>query len=251
MDAAKIQETKVIRTPNQEALSLKALEEFICRCREAIAKRGRFMVALSGGSTPDLFYQHLYDNPESGEIEWSKVHIFWVDERAVPPESGASNYYLAASRFIEKIDIPPENIHRIIGESTDLTEAAHQYEQTLREVFGIPPGTTPVFDLIVLGMGADGHIASLMPGSFALIDTHDLVTTVFHMEEDWSRITLTVPVLLAARRLTVLVSGTEKAQIVKEVFTSEPDPTKYPAHALWPVLDKMTWILDRDAARLL
>jgi len=209
------------------------------------------MMALSGGSTPDLFYQHLYDHPTSRQIEWSKVHIFWVDERAVRPESEASNYHLAASRFIEKIDIPPENVHRIIGESTDLTQAARIYEETLREVFDIPQGAVPGFDLIVLGMGADGHIASLMPDSFALIDTHELVTTVFHMEDDWSRITLTMPVLLAARRLMVLISGSEKAQIVKEVFTAEPDPTKYPAHALWPVLSKVMWVLDEDAARLL
>lgn len=251
MDLIKDLDTKVIKVPDPQALSLEALHQFISAAHQAIQRRGRFMVALSGGTTPDLFYQHLYDSPESREIDWTKVQLFWVDERAVGPESEASNYHLAATRFIEKVAIPPENVHRMVGESTDLTEAAHEYEQTIREVFNTPPGQIPHFDLVVLGMGADGHIASLLPGSYALMDTDDLVTTVFHMEEDWSRITLTVPVLLAAKQLMVLVSGSEKAGIVREIFQTGPDAVKYPAHALWPVLDRVTWILDEPAGRLL
>ena len=190
-------------------------------------------------------------SPEVLQLSWDAIHLFWVDERAVEPTDADSNYGLAAESFLQTIPIPAENVHRMCGEAEDLNQAARDYEETLRKVFGLSAGQLPRFDLILLGMGPDGHIASLKPDSYALFDTEDLVSTVFRMEEDWSRLTLTVPVLRAARKLIVLVSGEEKASIIQTVFHSEPDELAYPAHALWPVLDHVLWIMDEAAGKLL
>jgi 6-phosphogluconolactonase len=180
-----------------------------------------------------------------------KVQLFWVAERCVPPEAEASNYGLAAHTFLDKVGIPAENVHRMSGECADYQVAVSEYRNTLRRVFRLRPGETPQFDLIVLGMGEDGHIGSLYPNSFALFDTEDLVAIVYQTEGDYSRITLTHPVMCAGRRLIILVSGSEKAQILKEVLTNEPDPVKYPVHTLWPILHKVTWLIDREAGGML
>ncbi len=135
------------------------------------------------------------------------------------------------------------------GES--LEDAVRRYEVTIRQAFCIDEKQIPHFDLIVLGMCPDGHIGSLYPNSYALIDTEDMVSAVYLMDGDHNRITLTHPVLCAARHLTILVSGPEKAQILKEVLQSEPDEMKYPVHTLWPILDKVTWLVDSEAAMLL
>jgi 6-phosphogluconolactonase len=191
----------------------------------------------------------LAGTPEAKALPWDRIHMFWVDERYVPPDSEASNYKLAADAFLDKVSIPPANIHRIPTEYEDINEAARAYERTIREVFGMEEGEIPEFDLIVLGMGADGHTGSLFPNSYATFDTDDLACVVYVMDDTkLNRVTLTHPVLLAARCLVVLVSGQEKAQTLKEVLTGEPDEVKYPIHVLWPALDKITWLVDRDAA---
>ena len=244
-------EKQIIRVPDAQSVAEYGYRILCEYGSEAIEKRGYFTMAISGGSTPVLFFRQIAEESQSNGIDWNKVHIFWVDERAVPPDDEASNYRLAAEGFLNQICIPPGNIYRMPGELDDLGQAAKTYEQTLQRVFGLSGKEFPEFDLIVLGMGSDGHIASLMPGSYALINKENLVTTVFRMEKDFSRLTLTVPVLLAARQLMVLVSGDSKADIVKAVLTSAPDAVKYPAHLLWPVLDKVLWVLDESAARKL
>jgi len=231
-----------------EALADRCVEVFVSAAHEAIDSRGAFHTALSGGHTPARFFQGLAVSPEVKALPWEQVHVFWVDERYVPPDSEASNYRLAADGFLDKVDIPPANVHRIPTEYEDISEAAHAYERTIREVFGTREGEVPEFDLVVLGMGGDGHTGSLFPNSYATFDVNDLVCAVYFMNDTLSRITLTHPVLLAAQRLVVLVSGREKAQTLKDVLTSEPDEVRYPIHVLWPVLDKVTWLVDRDAA---
>jgi len=240
---------KIQRVATPEDLAAAALDTFVTAAAEAIEERGTFNVAISGGHTPVQFFNLLGERPESLALNWDKVQIFWVDERCVPPEAEASNYGLAAHTFLDKVSIPTQNVHRVTGESIDYTQAVNEYQVTIRGVFGLRPGETPVFDLIVLGMGADGHIGSLFPNSYVLFDTEDLVSIVYMTDGDYSRITLTHPVLCAGAHLVILVSGREKSRILKEVLQSEPDPVKYPVHTLWPILSKVTWIVDDEAGK--
>jgi len=231
-----------------EDLARRTVRLFIRTARETIAARGLFHTALSGGHTPGRFFQLLGVTPEAVSLPWEKIHVFWVDERYVPPDSEASNYKMAAETFLDKVRIPPENVHRIPTEYEDINDAVRAYERTIRKVFDLQPGEIPEFDLIVLGMGADGHTGSLFPNSYATFDSDNLACAVYVMDNTtMNRVTLTYPVLLAARSLVVLVSGPEKAQTLRDVLTSEPDEVKYPIHVLWPVLDKVKWLVDREA----
>lgn len=234
-----------------ESLAQRSVEAFVSGARKAIEARDAFYVAISGGHTPKRFYELLGKMPRAQSLPWDGIHLFWVDERIVPVDSHLSNYKLAADTFLREVAIPDRNVHRIPTEYGDFKAAARQYEQTIREVFRLEAGQIPEFDLIVLGMGVDGHTGSLFPNSYAAFDTEDLACVVYVLDEKLNRITLTHPVLCAASRLVVLVSGLEKAAILKEVLTSEPDHVRYPIHALWPVLDKVTWLVDQAAAQSL
>lgn len=250
-----IMETIAKKKPNievasdAEMLAHRAVEMFVSSAREALRARGVFYAAISGGHTPERFFRRLAIEPEARSLPWEKVHVFWVDERYVPPDSQASNYRLAADTFLDKVGIPSANIHQIPTKYDDINEAARTYERTIRAVFGLREDEIPEFDLVVLGMGSDAHTGSLFPGSYATLDTDDLACVVYVRDDTTlNRVTLTHPVLLAARRLVVLVSGEEKARTLKEVLTSEPDEVKYPIHVLWPALDKITWLVDRESA---
>jgi 6-phosphogluconolactonase len=235
---------------DREELAHRMVELFVRVAREAVEARGVFYTALSGGHTPERFFRLLATAPDAKALPWDRIHVFWVDERYVPADSEASNYRRVANAFLDKATIPPDNVHRIPTEYEDINDAVRAYERTIREVFGLRPGENPEFDLIVLGMGADGHTGSLLPNSYVTFDTEDLASAVYVMDNTTiNRVTLTHPVLMAARCLVVLVSGPEKAQTLKDVLAGEPDEVRYPIHVLWPVLDKMTWLVDRDAAR--
>ncbi len=249
METAAKYKPRVEIASDPEDLARRTVRLFVAAAREAIAAHGAFHAALSGGHTPRRFFQLLATMPEARALPWDKIQLFWVDERYVPPDSEDSNYRLAAETFLGKVAIPAENVHRIPTEYDDVNDAAHAYEQTIREVFGLREGESPQFDLIVLGMGSDGHTGSLLPNSYATFDVNDLACVVYVLDETLNRVTLTHPVLSAAKRLAVLVSGPEKAHTLKEVLTSEPDEVKYPIHVLWPVLDKIVWLADHDAAR--
>ena len=249
MDAIKSGKPNIVRVDTSEDLAHAALSGFCGRARVAIVERGQFNVAISGGQTPERFFELLGGTDVGRSIEWGKVQLFWVDERCVSPEADASNYGLAAHTFLDKVKIPPQNVHRMSGEVSDYDTAVRQYEQTIRNVFKLESGQLPCFDLIILGMGGDGHIGSLFPNSNALFDTQDLVSAVYFMSGDYNRITLTHPVICAAKHLLILIGGSEKAEILKEVFCGEPDEIKYPVHTLWPILDKVTWLVDEDAAK--
>lgn len=237
--------------PDSEGLAHRSLGLFISEANKAIASKGVFYIAISGGNTPRRFYQLLGEDKRILQLPWDKIHLFWVDERYVPTESPYSNYKLAADSFLGKIPVPKENVHRICTESSDLQESARQYEGVIRRVFKLKENQIPQFDLMVLGMGPDGHTGSLFPNSYASFDTEDLACAVYVLGTGLARITVTHPVLCAASHLVVLVSGPEKAEILKAVLTSEPDEVRYPIHVLWPILNKITWLIDGDAARLL
>ncbi len=234
-----------------ESLAQRSVELFIADAQKAIEAKNTFYVAISGGHTPRRFFELLGDVPQAKSLPWDKIQLFWVDERIVQPDSQWSNYKLAADTFLAKVAIPKQNIHRIPTENSDFKVAARRYEEAIREAFGLEENQIPEFDLIVLGMGAEGHTGSLFPNSYATFDTEDLACVVYVLGEDLNRITLTHPVLCAASHLAVLVSGQEKAAILKEVLTSEPDEVRYPIHALWPILDKVTWLVDSEAAKSL
>jgi len=234
-----------------ENLARQSVEHFVADAQKAIKAKDKFYVAISGGHTPKHFFEMLGDEPKAKTLAWDKIQLFWVDERIVEPDSEWSNYKLAADSFLSKVGIPEQNVHRIPTEHSDFKFAACRYEETIRRAFGLGKNQTPRFDLIVLGMGVEGHTGSLFPNSYAPFDKDDLACVVYVLDEKLNRITLTHPVLCAASHLVVLVSGEEKAEILKEVVTSEPDEVRYPIHTLWPVLDKVTWLVDSDAAKFL
>jgi len=234
-----------------EKLAVQGLGIFVADAEKAIKAKNSFNIAISGGNTPKRFFELLGEQPKVKALAWDKIHLFWVDERYVPPDSQWSNYKLAADSFLPKVAIPEENVHRIPTEHNDFKTAADSYEATIREVFGLKGNQLPEFDLIVLGMGADGHTGSLFPDSYAPFNKENLACVVYVLDEKLNRITLTHPVLCAASHLVVLVSGQEKAGILKKVMTCEPDEVRYPIHTLWPILDKITWLVDSEAAKLL
>jgi len=243
-----------------EGLARRSVELFVADAQKAIRAKGVFYVAISGGRTPKRFFQLLGEvrqirpagpgKNDSAGLPWEKIQLFWVDERYVLPDSPWSNYKLAADTFLTKVAIPAENIHRIPTTYSDFRAAARSYEETIRKVFELQENQTPVFDLIVLGMDIEGHTGSLFANSYAPFDKEDLACVVYALDERLNRITLTHPVLCAASHLAVLVSGKEKAGILKEVLTSEPDEVRFPIHTLWPVLDKISWLVDSAAAQL-
>lgn len=212
----------------------------------AVAERGRFEIALSGGSTPLSAYTLLAAPPYRNGIAWDKVHIFWSDERCVPPEHAESNYGAAKTALLDHIAIPAGNVHRMRGELPP-DEAADEYRQQLLAYFATPG--FPVFDLILLGLGTDGHTASLFPGSAALRTGEVPVTENYVASLESWRLTFTLPLINAARQVVFLVSGASKASIVEEIM--QPGGRPLPAKAVNPHSGGLTWLLDADAASLL
>ncbi len=232
-----------------EDLARRTVQFFVSTAQEVLKTKKTFRVAISGGQTPKRTFETLAASPIAKALPWNQIQVFWVDERYVPYDSPYSNFRMASEALLKKVPIPPDNIHRIPTDHDDISVAARSYEAQVRSVFGVGDDQVPVFDLVVLGMGTDGHTASLLPNSYAPFDTEDLACVVYTCGENLNRITLTHPVLQVAKRLVVLVSGPEKAGILKEVLTTEPDEVRYPIHILWPVLNKVVWLVDRDAAK--
>jgi len=234
-----------------QKLAQEALELFASSARKAIETRERFCVAVSR-HTPAHFFELLGGRPRSRGLLWDKIHLFWVDECCGPPDLRDNNCSLAARRLISKVGIPAENVHHICSENSNCRYAALIYERTIHNVVGLRKNGMPRFDLIMLGMSTDGHVGSLFSDTYAFFDdTEDLVRVIYFMDKRYTRITLTNPVLRAASRIAILVYGEKKAGILREVLTSEPDEVRYPVHAIWPILDRVTWLVDRNAAKFL
>jgi 6-phosphogluconolactonase len=233
------------------ALSQEAARRFLLLARDAVAARGHFSVALSGGSTPKPLYALLADPPFRDEAPWPHVHVFWADERCVPPDHPESNYRLAAETFLSKVPLPPENIHRMQGERDDPQAAAADYARTLRGFFRPDEGKMPRFDLILLGMGENGHTASLFPANPALDERTALVAAPYVEELRAHRLSLTAPVLNNARNVIFLVAGAGKAETLRRVLEGERRPTELPAQLVRPTSGALTWLVDEEAARRL
>ncbi len=229
------------------AMAERAAAEFVAAAQDAVAQRGMFYAAISGGKTPRLFFERLAQPDVSSQIPWDKTCLFWADERCVPPDETESNYRLALETFLSKVPIPPSQIFRVHGEYEDCALAADAYESQIQAVFDLQERQCPVFDLIVLGLGQDGHIASLLPGDPSVSIMDRLTWPVYH-DTRLNRVTLTPPVLQNARRLLVLVAGQDKAEIAHQLFSAPPDTSRFPAYVLWPVLERVLWLLDAAAS---
>jgi 6-phosphogluconolactonase len=224
-----------------------AAEEVIRAATNAIAERGRFTIALAGGSTPRNLYTLIAANASSS-LPWEQMFFFFGDERHVPPDDAESNYRMAQETLLSKVPAPAANVFRIPTENPDAAAAADAYEQTLRKFFALAPGEFPRFDLILLGMGPDGHTASLFPETTALQEKSRLVVANWVEKLKTSRITLTLPVLNAARCVVFLVSGMDKAAVLREVLEGNAPGEKYPSKLVQPGEGKLIWFVDRAAA---
>jgi len=238
--------TQVKIVPDNTALARTAAEEFHRLSEAAVQERGRFSVALSGGNTPRAVYSILAS--EHQQLPWDRIHLFFGDERHVPPDHPDSNFRMASESLLGKVPIPEKNVHRIRTE-LEANAAAKEYEQELREFFHLINHDWPRFDLIFLGLGEDGHTASLFPGSKAL--TEESRTVVANWVEKFKtfRITLTFPVLNHASEVVFMVSGAGKAQILSEVLRS--GSRKYPAQNVQPENGQLLWLVDQGAGSML
>ena len=232
--------------PDLASVSRIGADEIVRCAKESIAARGRFTIALSGGSTPQGTHALL---AERKDLPWDKIYVFFGDERHVPPDDKDSNYRAAKESLLSKIPIPAENVHRIPAE-LDARVAAQQYEEDLRKFFQLSPGQWPRFDLIMLGMGPDGHAASLFPGTAALNENSRWVAANWVEKLNTWRITFTFPLINRAAEVLYLIAGDDKAQVLRDVL--EGDKTDvYPVQRVQPVDGKFLWIIEKGAARLL
>ena len=223
-----------------------AAEEFTGRAEEAVHARGRFVVALSGGSTPRRLFARLADpsQPFRDRIDWRAVHLFWGDERHVPPDHPESNFRMTRETLLDAVPIPAANVHRMRGEEPDAARAAALYEDELRAFFS----GAPRFDLVLLGLGADAHTASMFPGTAVMRERERWVAAPWVEKLESFRITLTPAVLDRAAAVMFLVQGEEKAGAVRAVLEGDRDADRSPAQAVRPTEGEILWLLDRAAA---
>ncbi len=229
-------------------LSQYAARSFIEIAKKSIEERGRFLASLSGGSTPMRLYE-LLGNQFQNEVEWRLVHFFWGDERCVPVDDSSNSYGQTKKVFFDKIHIPAANIHRVLSE-LEPDSAAREYANTLK-AFSEPPLDWPRFDLALLGMGDDGHTASLFPGSPVNVDSPTLAVTANYQGRPANRVTLTQNVLNSSRNVLFLVTGRSKAVTLSRVLSDSYMPAELPAQRIAPVDGNLFWLIDEEAGSLL
>jgi 6-phosphogluconolactonase len=230
-----------------EALNKTAAEFIIELSKKSIAERGRFIISLSGGETPKKVYSLLSEPPFKDQIQWKKTFIFWGDERCVPFTDERNNGHQAKSILLDKVDIPLSNIHFIPVNLTP-SQAAFEYEKKIKNFFGEEP---PRFDLVLLGLGENGHTASLFPGTKVIGEQSEGIREVYVEEEKMFRVTMTAPLINEAYNILFLVTGENKADILKKILTTTYTPDIYPAQLIKPVNGDLFWFADRAAASLI
>jgi 6-phosphogluconolactonase len=235
--------------PDGGQLSVAAAAYIVRVAQESIATHGRFTLALSGGSTPRKLYAMLATEPYRDQIDWTLTEIFWSDERCVPPDNAECNYLLAQEVMLSKVPIPASQVHRVAAELPDLDAASLSYTEVLHRVFGTKG--IPQFDLIQLGMGPEGHTASLFPHQASLKEQERLIMPVTVPKPPPTRLTFTPPLLNAAIHILFLVTGADKSEAVQAVLEKPYQPDEYPAQIIRPTHGEVTWMLDQAAASLL
>lgn len=231
-----------------QAVARRGADLFSRLSAEAIARHGQFRVALSGGSTPKAMHTLLASDPYRDQIDWSKVQFYWGDDRHVAPDDPESNFRMAYDTLLQFIPIHEAQIHRIHTEMPDAAAAAELYEQELRQDFNLTAGQLPRFDLIFLGMGPDGHTASLFPHTAALDVADRLVVSNYVPKLSTDRMTLTFPVINNAANVAFLVAGPDKAPALAAVLEGPPNPDEYPSQRVAPTDGDLYWLVDRAAA---
>lgn len=229
--------------PNQTALIQRSLEIVLEKMHTAIAERGQVTIALAGGGTPKPLYEAIAQQ----NLPWDKIHVFWGDERYVPPEHPDSNQRMARLAWLDQVPIPPDNIHTMPTDEVDPAIAAAKHEAELKAFFNYPDGAFPALDLVLLGIGDDGHTASLFPHTPAL-QVCDRAVTVGN-KDGQPRITLTVPVLNTARTVIFIVAGANKQTALAHIFAENDDTEVYPARLVHPLTGELWWLLDEAAGQ--
>jgi 6-phosphogluconolactonase len=241
--------TEIRCLADEEAVSRAGADLFGQLARRAVECRGRFMVALSGGSTPRRMFHHLAGDSFRDKVPWQQIEFLWGDERAVPPDHPDSNYRMAREAMLAKVPVPAERVHRMPADSGDLELAALEYEATIARLFGISPdGQPPALDLVLLGMGTDGHTASLFPHTQALEPGDRWVVPNLIPELETHRLTLTAEIINHAACVLFLVKGADKAQRLAEVLEGPSDPDRLPSQLIRPSPGRLIWLVDRAAA---
>lgn len=243
-------EVRILADAN--AIAQTAAAEFLQAAREAVQKKDLFRVALAGGSTPKALYELLSNNPLlQAMLPWSKMQLFFGDERHVSPDDVQSNFWMATEAMLSKTPVNAKQVHRIKGEMANAAEAAEEYEEEMRASFHLESDQLPRFDLVLLGMGPEGHTASLFPGTKALREQRRLVVSNWVGKLYMDRITLTPPVLNNAARVIFLVHGAEKAPALKAVLEGPHEPEQLPAQMIQPKKGRVLWLVDPTAASML
>jgi 6-phosphogluconolactonase len=235
--------------PSLEELSWAAATRFEDLARIKAIDKKIFSAALSGGSTPKRLFRILASTTLAGRIRWQSIHLFQVDERCVPPDDPESNYRMIRETLLESVQLPEGNFHRLAADQPDVDQASRQYAQEIARTVQAEPGKPPRLDLIFLGMGPDGHTASLFPGTQALEEQVLWVRPNYVEKLKMHRLTMTFPVLNAAAQVIFLVSGADKAEVLFQVL--EGPPGRYPAQRIQPADGRVSWFVDEDAAHLL
>ena len=243
---------------NAQELALESAREFARLADQYVVGLGRFTAVLSGGSTPRAMFSLLAEEPFRTSVPWASIYFFWGDERAVPPTHSGSNYRMAMETLLSKVPVPPENILRIPAELDDHERAAVEYSETIRHFFsgGAAPGTSPLsawprFDLVLLGMGSDGHTASLFPQTAALTVSDRIATPNYVQKLNAHRITLTATTINNARNVAFLIAGADKSKALKSVIEGPATPDVFPSQLIQPRTGKLTWMVDEEAAAML
>jgi len=238
---------RVVVLESPEALARAAAERVVTAASDAIAARGRFVIALTGGSTPKVLYRLLASPVFAGAIDWVRVHVFWGDERCRPPDDPASNYRMARETLLDHVPVPPAQVHRMHGED-EPEQAAAAYEHDLRATF---PDGLARFDLVLLGMGANGHTASLFPRLSAVRERQRWVVAEHVAEVSMWRITLTPVALNSAAEIVIVVAGADKAAMLARVLEGPRAIDELPVQAIAPEAGSLTWLVDADSAAAL
>jgi 6-phosphogluconolactonase len=237
---------------NGMEIARRAADDIVRIAREAAAASGVFTIALSGGSTPKMLYALMAEHPTlRNSLPWDKMHVFFGDERHVGPGHADSNFQMATDAMLSKVPLQPEQIRRIKGEYEDTAQAAAEYEDEIRRQFGLKPGEFPRFDLILLGMGNEGHTLSLFPGTKALHETKRIVTHNWVGKLYTDRITLTAPAANAAANIFFMVTGSDKACALKAVLEGPHEPDQLPSQMIQPTNGSLSWLIDAAAGSIL